>query len=493
VPARACVSDNLSVAWITATFENVYEKDAFDQSRDRQGAVSPEKHFPLPHGRGSETTSHTRSEKVKAGLSRRFPLPKTYRLPIAGVMLAVFTGCRSSQLTLVDRIDVALLRSRDYLIAHQSPDGAWRSETYRILEDGTLTPHVLSTLYCLPRRADGVGDTLRKGQQYLLAVRLTSSRIPIEPPPNLRGLGPFPVYTASAATWVTRFESDEDFPQSAWLSNVRGYQFSDELGWTAEDLVFGGWGYFFAPPRKQDEGVSSDANISATVYALGALRSAGIPSTDPAFARAKIFVERCQNYSSDEDAADDCFDDGGFFFSPADAARNKAGCAGVDRTGRTRFHSYGSATADGVRALLMCGYGPDHPRVVAARQWLESNFDSGANPGAFEPDREVLRNAYYYYYAWSVAHALHRLGVEKVRSKSGSLRWDTALAEELLSRQRPVGSWSNRFTDGKEDDPLVATPFAAAALLICQLSIAGEKCPFFRFDSNATVAHAATR
>jgi hypothetical protein len=42
------------------------------------------------------------------------------------------------------------------------------------------------------------------------------------------------------------------------------------------------------------------------------------------------------------------------------------------------------------------------------------------------------------------------------------------LAEELLRRQRPNGTWVNRYTDAKEDDPLVATPWAAAALAIAK-------------------------
>ena len=42
------------------------------------------------------------------------------------------------------------------------------------------------------------------------------------------------------------------------------------------------------------------------------------------------------------------------------------------------------------------------------------------------------------------------------------------LAAELVRRQLPDGSWSNTFTDAREDDPLVATPWAAAALAICR-------------------------
>jgi len=56
--------------------------------------------------------------------------------------------------------------------------------------------------------------------------------------------------------------------------------------------------------------------------------------------------------------------------------------------------------------------------------------------------------------AWSL-----RLGVEG----AGRCATDDELARELIRRQRDGGSWANRFTDAREDDPLVATPWAAAA------------------------------
>src|SRR5439155_141086 len=80
----------------------------------------------------------------------------------------------------------------------------------------------------------------------------------------------------------------------------------------------------------------------------------------------------------------------------SDPPRNKAGVAGTDRPGRVRYNSYGSATADGLRALIRCGLAPDHPRVEAARRWLESHFSATSNPGRFTEDREVLRDATYY-------------------------------------------------------------------------------------------------
>lgn len=45
---------------------------------------------------------------------------------------------------------------------------------------------------------------------------------------------------------------------------------------------------------------------------------------------------------------------------------------------------------------------------------------------------------------------------------------------KIEKNQRADGSWTNRCTDAKEDDPLVASPWAAAALAICRESITGE-------------------
>jgi squalene-hopene/tetraprenyl-beta-curcumene cyclase len=117
---------------------------------------------------------------------------------------------------------------------------------------------------------------------------------------------------------------------------------------------------------------------------------------------------------------------------------------------------------------LQCGLPKDHPRVVAALEWLERNFSAGDNPGNFTEDREVLRNATYYYWVWAVAHAFTRAGVREFKQGDRTIRWAEELAVELLKRQRPDGTWVNPYTDATEDDPLVATPWAAAALAICK-------------------------
>ena len=389
----------------------------------------------------------------------------------AALVCLTFAGCHASHRTLNARIDESLDRAKLYLLARQSEDGAWRSGTYGVLRDGApLTPHVLTTLFFLCQRMGNNPHAFHKGTTYL-ATLITEDAKAYDPALS------FPVYTAAPAVWLLGLEESKESGQARrlWLDYLLEQRFGTHLGWSTSDPSFGGWGYSVARPRKQASGrgtqIGRDANISATLYGLGALQASGVSRTDPIYKEILLFVERCQNFTGNGESKREAFDDGGFFFSPVDAVRNKAGAAGTDGNGLQRYHSYGSATADGLRALLACGLPPDHPRVIAARQWLERHFSAASNPGTFNKDREVLRNAYYFYYCWSVAHAFARLEVRQVRTADGTVDWAAALANELLSRQKLDGSWVNHYTHAKEDDPLVATPFAAAALLICRNSL----------------------
>jgi squalene-hopene/tetraprenyl-beta-curcumene cyclase len=201
--------------------------------------------------------------------------------------------------------------------------------------------------------------------------------------------------------------------------------------------------------------------LSATAFALEALRAAGHPGDDPAFRRALPFLCHCHNFAADPAGRDSAFDDGGFFFVLGDPPRNKAGVAGADCRGRERFASYGSATADGLRALLACGLPRDGARVTAARHWLADHFSAAAHPGRFGPGRRALQASVYFYWCWSAAHALAAAG-------GGDVPWAEALAAELVRRQRPGGSWVNDAVEVREDDPIVATALAAGALSICR-------------------------
>ena len=378
---------------------------------------------------------------------------------------------------LESRIDVALDAAVRFLLDAQSPDGAWRSQVYGCFrDDPALTPLVLSSLGPLVADSEEHRTAVHGGVSYLVAM--VDEQGSIRPPSS--GLA-FPVYTAASASWAVMMDSpteEHTRAQRAWVQYLLRYRLGSDLGWQPSDPQFGGWGYAPVIPRKVEGASSSEtpfeSNLSATLFGLAALRLGPVPLEDAAYGEVRLFVQRCQNFREDLDQADSAYDDGGFFFTTSDAARNKAGLAGLDRFGRTRFRSYGSATADGLRGLLLCGLPRDHPRVAAARRWLERHFVESTNPGTFGGDREVLQNATYYYYCWSVAHAFLALNLDQIEQAAGPVYWADKLAVELLDRQRPDGSWANRFTDSKEDDPLVATPFAVAALAICRRMVSDE-------------------
>ncbi len=360
-----------------------------------------------------------------------------------------------------DRFDRSLAAAAEFLIARQAPDGAWRSELYGPFKDGTaLTPLVVQALQCTsPTPARGAA--CRRGIDFLAAFAQTDGSIR----PGFHGFS-YPVYTAAGAVVLLSGEGAKHRQaRDAWLAYLLERQLTENLDWEPADMAYGGWGYCPTLPRKPPVGQPTppltESNLSATVAALTALRAAGLTAGHPAVQKALRFCERCQNFGDEP-----TFDDGGFHFIYDDGVRNKAGSAGRDGQGRERFASYGSTTADGLRALLLGGLSPDHPRVRAARNWLSSHFSAEAHPGRYPPEREQLRSAVYYYYACSVAHTLRQPGHEE--NKPVREDWSNALAEQLLSRQRDDGAWVNPQGFIREDEPLVATSFAVQALANCR-------------------------
>ena len=365
---------------------------------------------------------------------------------------------------LTKKINSSLELASAFLIQHQSPDGSWRSQTYGFLKDGpSLTPHVAAFLAQLPQNKFKTIGAVENARRFLR----TAAR------ENLI----YPVYTAADIIPLFAIEPEIRTP---WLDYLRQHQLTESLGWQLNDAEYGGWSYAINPPHRpadvKNRGPWDWSNLSATLAAMEALRLSGITDQDPAISPALLFTERCQNLPPEGYQGDDKFDDGGFFFSHAEPIRNKAGAAGNDRYGQ-RFNSYGSATVDGILSLIDCGLPADHPRVQAAKAWLSKRFNVEHNPGNFVPANEDLRDATYFYYCRGLARVMHRLGWRAWQKDNQSIDGASALIEALLKRQKPDGSWSNSFTDGREDDPLVATPMAAEALLLCMQIINSPAAP----------------
>jgi Prenyltransferase and squalene oxidase repeat len=362
--------------------------------------------------------------------------------------------------TFEERVSDARERGINFLLSRQDEDGAWRSDTYGTFKDGTaLTP---LALHALLTAAPESQKPIERAAAHLAAMARPDGDI-ARPSYGFD----FALYTAALTVISLNHPSCPEHVAArlAWLRFLRERQLTEDLGWKPEDREFGGWGYARGLPRKPKAGELipplTESNLSATTFALDALRAAGVPPHDHAYAKALSFVRRCQNWTDDPARRDPVFDDGGFFFIYDDPVRNKAGVAGKDATGQDRFRSYGSATADGLRCLTHCGVPDGDPSRVAARSWLVSHFRAAWHPGAYAERREMDRMAVYYYYSASLAKITPALVVE---TDDGPVAVKRIIAEDLLNRQRDDGSWANPVHATREDEANIATAFAVVAL-----------------------------
>jgi len=355
------------------------------------------------------------------------------RLLVIAACLAL-AGCASHP-------QPALHRAAAYLWSHQEADGGWHSHTYGLLRSGqSLTPFVLDALLEVPEdeypqpRA-GVDQALAFIRAHTLVGAVGTSDRDIPDYPNYStALAVSALCRAHRAGWEAQIA-----PMIAYL---RLQQFTEQNGWRPPDPAFGAWGMGGDRRTPPDTG---HVDLSMTRYVLDALRAAGTVDSDPAFIAARVFVERCQNFNPHR--PDDS--DGGFFFSTTESDTNKAGQDG------NHFRSYGTTTADGILALLATGHPPTGARVVAAQRWLTSHHRDMAVPGFTGEAYRRWPQGLAFYYSASSARAFRMLQVD---TGDGVLRG-------LQQTQRADGSWVNPENLVKEDDPLMATPFAVRALV----------------------------
>jgi hypothetical protein len=366
--------------------------------------------------------------------------------------LSLFAGLAAAGFRSAD--DSSALRAAKFLVSQQSADGAWRSTRYATFRDGdALTPLIARALAELGSRS--LDPAIAKGMRWLEKLTDSLCTLP-EPWLKLR----YPLFTASEAAQLFAQRGDSARTLS-WRRVIEQLRIDEALGWGQHPTACGAWSDSSAPPRLPSGTESIPdmlaPNGSATLFGLKALRSEGASAESK---RALPFVFACQNFS---DKPDSSFDDGGFFFALDDPIRNKAGEAGTDSFGRKRYHSFGSATCDGLLALRLCGLGFEHPRVEAALAWLRDHARGMQHAGDWPASRTSARDSLTYYYsqglaevlAWASSHPLHRSWAQAQCQR---------LIRDLEASQGPDGSWRSQFGDSCEDDPLLATTFAIRAL-----------------------------
>jgi hypothetical protein len=365
-----------------------------------------------------------------------------------------------------------------FLLKQQSPDGAWRSDVYAAFKDGTaLTPLVLTAL-------QAAADAGLPGPDTTAARRTAADFLAsfVAPDGTIRepaGGFDYPVYTAALALRAFSHPETADRPavKAAWVRYLLARQLTEQNGWQRTDPHYGGWGYCRVVPKKPEPGgfapPLTESNLSATLFALDALHAAGALTLEVA-AAALIPLAHWQNYVPPPPGGlppGFVQGDGGFFFVLADPVRNKAGLydvvsphPGVAAVPPRRFGSYGSATADGLRARLLCRRGPHAAetdrRAGLAAGWLAANFRADAHPGQYAPAMEPNRDAVYFYFAASAAKAFRAANLTLPDGRD----WAAELGAALGRKQREDGSWANPIELVRENDPLVATSQALAAL-----------------------------
>lgn len=325
-----------------------------------------------------------------------------------------------------------LAKGARYLWSQQAADGGWHSHTYGLLRSGqSLTPFVLEALLRVPAEAYRASPANIDRAIAFIRDRTQAGALGLAVP----GIPDYPNYSTALAVkalcrarcpgWESQVQPMVDY--------LRTQQFTGQNGWHPDDAAYGAWGMGGGRRTPPDTG---HVDLSMTRYVLAAFRAAGVLPSDRVFACARVFVARCQNA------------DGGFFFTTTEFDTNKAGHDGK------QFRSYGTATADGILALLAVGSSLEDPCVVKARQWLVSHHDGMDVPGFAGEAYQRWPKGLAYYYSAASTEAFRALHIEL----------GPRVSDGLKQSQRNDGSWSNEQNLVKEDDPLIATGFALRAL-----------------------------
>lgn len=339
-------------------------------------------------------------------------------------------------------------KSINYLKAQQKADGGWQDEA----DPPGLTALVLRAF--ISASPDNVHQPfLQKGFTKLLSYQLESGGIYKDA---------LACYNTAIAISALAESKDADYqaPMEKALAYLRTLQWSDKISGVPDqvhvasstDVKDGGFGY----------GRRSRPDLSNTQMALDALHDAGVKSSDPAFAAARTFVSRCQNFSETNNQPW-AGDDGGFIYTPADGGNSAAGeYTGIG--GRRMLRSYGSMTYAGLKSMIYAGLSHDDPRVKAAWDWITSNFTVDENPGmsALGPDN-AQGGLYYYFY--TMDRALSAYGQPVIVDPHGNKHhdWRLALINKLATLQRADGSFAGQ-RKWMEDNPVLVTSYCVLVL-----------------------------
>jgi hypothetical protein len=354
-----------------------------------------------------------------------------------------------------------------WLAEQQGEDGGWHSATYGSMRGGAaITGLVLYAASAVDERLRGVhGERWRRGVEFL-AKSVDDDGCPRNPDKSVD----FPTYVAALLLpAAARMKADLDREKRTKLIEyVLATQICEARGFEPESPHYGGWELTGDVKMR---GFTTGANISVTCFAVEALAGEKSEAAETARRRAMAWLSRCQNFGGEGMAGDANAKDGGFFFQ-ADR-NNDANKAQWTDEKQDSPRSYGTATADGLRAMVAAIGDAEKSvkdeRVIAAAAWLEKRDTLAVVPGfppppvpdpktgEVEPFVQWPLALRFYYYA-SLGRAIGFLPAETREKRRTDLR------AHVAGMQHEDGRWENPAHHMRENDPLIATSLALLAL-----------------------------
>jgi hypothetical protein len=339
--------------------------------------------------------------------------------------------------------DQASERGVVYLLKQQAADGGWHSAVYGQLKGGAaVTALVLDALSQLPAELIKKNEgTIERGFRFLQPGLMKRQTVAAQD-----GSLDFPTYgSALLLTACARFAAKIDFTAQK-LELLRDYLLKAQLlegrKFAPEHPSYGGWDFMGAGDA---EGITTGTNVSVVAHVLEALATDKFAAADKARTAARDWLVRCQQK------------DGGFAFTPEPMSLNNK--AEFADEARNQPRSYGTATCDGIRALLAVGTKPTDEPIKRALSWLLKRPAVEVVPG-FEdlPAETDWRRGLRFYYYQSLARILPLLPAAERLSRTADIE------RILLKDQQADGRWQNESDRMRENDPLIATAFAVSAL-----------------------------
>ncbi len=336
---------------------------------------------------------------------------------------------------IADPTEAAVTKAADYLKKSQNEDGGW-SVPGMPKSDPGITALVLKSLAKNGIKLNG-NPWMQKAVDLLLSYQKDDGSI------FLQSMQSY--VTAISIVALVELDPVKYAPQ---IAKAKDYliriQFRPGEERTKEPHYVGGITY-------NDE--QKPPNMSTTIFALEALRAAGVPEDSEVFKNAALFVSRCQNRSESNDMPLDVIltNDGGFFYAPGDSR----GEIIPGEQGRT-LRSYGSMTYAGFLGFIYCYISKDDPRAKSALEWIQNNYTFEQNPGL------PKKMQGYYYYLLTIAKALDAGNLKTLPDGKPVV---ADLKAKILEKQKADGTWINDQEDRwQEGNPILTTAYMLTAL-----------------------------